>query len=231
MPRLRLILPLVFSLLLANMKKVAMLCALGLVAVWALNGQQNVTCALASKWTPEFQQRYHVQEVDYHFLGLDKLTDTQAALVTTLSNSAVYVGCQRKKGDDYSKVRIFVDAVSDSPAVTHALIERVARNPFVQIVYSWKEADLVFHVYSTQRQSGSEYFVAVTASIPALWTARPDAPLEYYMGNNTTTEAGATPEAAVGRVYEMVLYPQIETVHKTLSDFEKDGKTMVLLPQ
>jgi hypothetical protein len=169
--------------------------------------------------------------------GLCKLTDDDLkfivfspGMLAMNHGQLVYVGFQRKKGDDYSKVRVFIDSVSDSPATTDRFIERVASNPFAQIVYSRDDADLVLHVYATENTTKTLYTIAVNSGVPAKWLGKKDETFELFV-TTPGIGVGRDSSSAVEDVYSVDVFRTIERQHKALLEWEKTGSTGLLFAQ
>lgn len=157
-----------------------------------------------------------------------KIIVESPGMVAKMNGEVMYVGFQRKRGDDYSKVHVFMDSSSDSQATTDKFIERVAANPFAKVVYSRDDADIVFHVYATQNEPQTIYLIAVNEGIPAKWQGARDEPLELAVGN-PSVGLGRDPAAAADDVYDAAVFRAIERQHVILTEWEKSGSTGIIL--
>jgi hypothetical protein len=167
--------------------------------------------------------------------GLCKLSEDELrvildspGMVAKNNGEVMYVGFQRKKGADYSKVRVFIDSVSDSHATTDRFIERVADNPFATIVYSRGDADVVFHTYATENASQTIFLITVNDGVPVKWQGRTDEDLELAVGS-PGIGMGRDPASATDDIYDTKVFPVIERVHKLLVEWEKTSSTGILI--
>lgn len=157
-----------------------------------------------------------------------KIIEESPGMIAKMNGEVMYVGFRRKRGDDYSKVHVFMDSVSDSRATTDKFIERVAANPFVKVVYSRDDADIVFHLYATQNEPQTIYLIAVTEGIPAKWQGATDQPLELMVGT-PSVGLGRDPAAAADHVYDSGVFRAIERQHMVLAEWEKSGSTGIIV--
>jgi len=171
----------------------------------------------------------------YKATGLCKLSEDElksivysSGMVAMSNGEVMHVGFRRKSGDDYSKVHVFIDSVSDSQATTDRFIERVATNPFAKIVYSRDDADVVLHAYATENESQTIYLITVDDGVPVKWQGRTDEEFELGVGN-PGVGMGRDPASAAEKVYDSKVFPVIEREHKVLVEWEKTSATGIFI--